>query len=80
MVIVQRAGVDHGDVAFANNVGAGARIGEGAWVRGNDSANIGGDFINNAGFELDVSQEGNVCHGLDVLLAGVSVSGARCHV
>ena len=56
-----RARVDHGDLALADDVGAGAQIGEGAGIVGHHPSDQGRDLITDSVFEFDLADIGD--HG-----------------
>src|SRR5262249_30758834 len=60
MVIEIGAGIDHRDFALANDIGAGALIGEGAGIAGDDAAHPWGHCFYSAVFEGDIATIGNL--------------------
>ncbi len=56
---ITRAGIDHGDLALADDVNAGAEIGEGSGILRDDATNTRARLGDAAVFELKVADEGN---------------------
>jgi len=57
MVILQRAGIDHGDLVAADQIGAGALEGIGAGIVGDDTADQRAHHLNGTVFDRQVFVE-----------------------
>jgi len=60
MLVEQRARIDDGDIALADDVGAGALVGEGGRIVRNDAANEWRDPIAGTVLKLDLADVGNL--------------------
>ena len=74
MIILQRTRIDHGHFALADNVNAGAGVGECAGIVRHHTADHGGDLIHLAVFELNLFDEG-YAHGFRLIRLGPSGLG-----
>ena len=59
MGVIIRTRIDDGDLAFSDDVGSAAGIGERAWIIGDDAPDAGRDNVSDAMGEVDILDEGD---------------------